>query len=640
MSRPLFPRLARPFLRKPSATPQSQICAATWPYARPFVRYKADYWKISPKTHDSRHSESFIARRSQSVKDANVYREGRVWTLLNELHQLKMVTIPPENAANFLHDFAKSDGVVRPMYVMDALCKKHKIHKDLLVQLIRAFLSFNGELRSAAWQLGWSASNAGSETASIFMSRVALILNRTGTDTFRKSEQHLEELGNAGNIVALTLLGQIADYKKNYSKAMVYYSKAVDRAVKKAEAGQKVDFRAGTPGATGGIPEPFDRPLVAPWNELADLYAKRQEIGKAKKVLEPGAFIFDDTDSFYYLALLTEKYSPDWLAYMSRAASAGHTSACVALGTFYGMPDKTFKSIAPDLRPHIAEFVWTELNRPWRSASTAQQWKMQVTRAERDPNISVQEVARVYHVGTRWLLAALEESGQCLWLRFRVPGDRTGDLPAARLEFARQLLVMGSISEATQLAMGVSTGILEGMDQSEESLQWAEDWKKRYPEEVKQAHHFLDEVIKSYKNSIHVPEAAKAAESQRWWGKAASQTTSIATDPISWFKWGVVSLLLTGCLFVGLAFLVDIFEVEYMCHKERNGTMTDEAKEAWEEHKHTLVWYTMRYMTAEEREEIANKLKKSQSQGALAEESSAQVISREGSDHELSSAPP
>ena len=120
----------------------------------------------------------------------------------------------------------------------------------------------------------------------------------------------------------MTLQGKFLELAGKTQEAKYFYRKALEKYDTKIHR---------------GYPHPMALPWLTPWMELVNL-EQASQTPSSEKILEAlnfGALKADDPMAYYKLASLQETRSPEWLAYMSKAAASGHSEAMYTLGQFY-----------------------------------------------------------------------------------------------------------------------------------------------------------------------------------------------------------------------------------------------------------------------------------------------------------------
>lgn len=124
---------------------------------------------------------------------------------------------------------------------------------------------------------------------------------------------------------AATILGQIAEKRRQPSQAIKMYEQAVQLYQNRSETTVRL------------------LPLPNPNLLLGELYLDRGDIENAQKSFTSAALEGDDPYAYYLLSEMTspgnerEKgcYTSDWLRYVTKSASSGHAISALALGEFY-----------------------------------------------------------------------------------------------------------------------------------------------------------------------------------------------------------------------------------------------------------------------------------------------------------------
>jgi hypothetical protein len=176
----------------------------------------------------------------------------------------------------------------------------------------------------------------------------------------------LEQLGAKSKTFALgpevlTLQGLFLEREGKREKAEALYLEAVERCHFKYNPKAR---------------HPMQLPLPTPWNALAYLLKSdpspdRQ--AQAKTYFKRGAVEGDDPLSYYELASLEERTSPEWLQYTSKAAASGHREAAADLAEFYREATSPDSPVLVDSKMRKTLDWWLG----WKSARAAtlsQEW--------------------------------------------------------------------------------------------------------------------------------------------------------------------------------------------------------------------------------------------------------------------------
>lgn len=154
---------------------------------------------------------------------------------------------------------------------------------------------------------------------------LAALFSQSEIAKYRKT---LEKLGAKSKTFALgpevlTLQGLFAEREGQKEKAKMFYLEAVERCHFKYNPKAR---------------HPMQLPLITPWNALGYLLKADNDPNvrdQAKNYFRRGAVEGDDPLSYYELASLEDRTSPQWLQYTSKAAASGHRQATVNLAEFY-----------------------------------------------------------------------------------------------------------------------------------------------------------------------------------------------------------------------------------------------------------------------------------------------------------------
>ncbi|KAF2751313.1 hypothetical protein M011DRAFT_473807 [Sporormia fimetaria CBS 119925] len=252
------------------------------------------------------------------------------------------VDFKPEVAEAFVTDFALLPGSSDAVEEVQRLAKKHKLRLTQVNEIAHAIWK-TPDVRSKtqvvslphkpiARRIWLALSGARERNSTIWLQQVkymrtthpaAILADKEFTAAdYRSCRHHLEELADAEDAHAMTLLGQLLVEEKQPERAKELFEDAISLYQKQVK-----------PGYTEYLAQ------VPPWNCLGILSLSEntpESLDDAKRAFATGALKCDDPVSYYCLAKHFEpKHTSTWLKYMTKAAGRGHTDAMYAVADFY-----------------------------------------------------------------------------------------------------------------------------------------------------------------------------------------------------------------------------------------------------------------------------------------------------------------
>jgi len=299
----------------------------------------------------------------------------------------------------------------------DLLDAEHGIDLHHLTTLSRLLMhTISAGLRLLGSNILFSASAAGSPSATFHLIQIAVRNDQLGFSQIRPVRESLARLAKEKNVVAMSLQGQIFQAEGNIAAALDIYEEATKLASEADARGEDLKHSLyAEKAALFGPPRAEDSPVIMAWNELGNILANvHGDLEGAARAFEVGALKHDDPESYYYLALLQEhlpnehgqlvRYSSKWLLYHSKAAASGHVEACYELGKFYSLSDAEIASDVDD--PHTL----AELSRIWHSAPLTRRLQAFLHVRNHKLPMSPQTYDRIRWLAYDWFSAALVDS--------------------------------------------------------------------------------------------------------------------------------------------------------------------------------------------------------------------------------------
>ncbi|OJD31981.1 tetratricopeptide-like helical protein [Diplodia corticola] len=355
----LSQQLSRPFARPITRPrPRTNVCICCRSAGVPDV-FRRHYAKATPRKAPSTKAEAWRNRarvmtasekqraQAQGVQAVQA-RSGKLlpnFELLRWLKKSGLVQADPEKALVLLDEMrelsSKLDGSAARK-----LCKEHQIdHRDMYFFARACLYHSNHEVvRKLGKTLLLAASANQIDRATLYLLRMADRQDRDGGFRLRMAynspelavaRRHLQRLVDSRHLEAMVFRAKRMAAEGNTQQAIRILEVATE-----SQGAEYQDHEAMHHEYSGHFFKDIEESRSeSPWTMLATLYSKQGNFAAAEHAFSLGMEKHDDPRAFQgFAAIMTDKFSPLWVEYMTKAAASGSWTAAKSLGEFYSAP--------------------------------------------------------------------------------------------------------------------------------------------------------------------------------------------------------------------------------------------------------------------------------------------------------------
>ena len=171
-----------------------------------------------------------------------------------------------------------------------------------------------------------------------------------GTTRYQKALAHIKTLAATKDIHSMVLLGRVYEQSNNFREAVGVYEEVIEINNARLKANQPV-------------PDDERTSLAEAYRNTGRLILRSPGSGNsAFQHFETAALEYEDSVSFYYMALIRGDSHKDYITLLSQAAISGVTDAAYELGLSYAKEGDRLSRVENSSRPaHLMAVHWFEL---------------------------------------------------------------------------------------------------------------------------------------------------------------------------------------------------------------------------------------------------------------------------------------